>query len=142
MPALLDRAKTIAPSPADSEGASRLAHILEGSESTQKAFGEIPVPENVRLALVHVLHEMGKGHAFAIMAMDEELTPQQAAGLLKVSRAHFMRAIQLKTIPYRRVGSHYRVRLQDVLRYREEREQRGKMLDELTAQAQDLDMEY
>lgn len=74
--------------------------------------------------------------------MDEELTPQQAAGLLKVSRAHFMRAIQQKSIPYRRVGAHYRVRLQDVLRYREEYEERGKALDELVAQAQELNMGY
>ena len=73
---------------------------------------------------------------------DEELTLRQAAELLKISDAHLMRAIQQNAIPFRQVGADYRVRLQDVLSYREEREQRGKILDELTAQAQDLDMGY
>ena len=139
MSVVLDRAKTVELSPGDSEGASRLARALEVSGS---AFGEIPLPENVRLTLLHVLREMGKGSALAILALDEELTPQQASDLLKVSRAHLMRAIHQNALPTRRVGSHYRVRLRDVLGYRDERERRGRLLDELTAEAQELHMGY
>jgi excisionase family DNA binding protein len=135
VPALLDRPHTRKPSPADQKAASLLAHLLEGTEIT-------PEMEPVRAEITALLRDLGRGQGFAILAVDRDLTPTQAAKLLGVSRTHFMRILQNGDIPYRMVGAHHRVRLDDLLKYREERERRGKALDELVAQAQELDMGY
>jgi excisionase family DNA binding protein len=135
MPALLDRPHTRKPSPIDQRAASLFADLLEGVDVA-------PEMEPVRAEITALLHDLGKGQGFAILAVDRELTPTQAAKLLGVSRTHFMRIIQNEDIPYRMVGAHHRVRLDDLLKYREERERRGKALDALVAQAQDLNMGY
>jgi excisionase family DNA binding protein len=85
---------------------------------------------------------LGKGQSFTVLSNNRELSPTQAAELLGVSRGHFMRAIQNGSVPFRRVGTHYRVRLDDVLKYREARLRRRQFLDELTDQAQEPGMGY
>ena len=100
------------------------------------------ITDSLRTALLHLLMEIGKGHAVTILSSDAELTPQQAADLIQVSRPHFMRAIQQSAIPYRKVGAHYRVRLQDVLAYQTERDRRRQILKELIAESQELNLGY
>lgn len=133
MPSLQDRPHTLQPSAENRRGAALLANLLEVAQITPEA-------EPIRSELLTVLHRMGKGHGFAILPLDKELTPSQAAEVLGVSRTHFMRIVQKGDIPYRTVGTHHRVRLDDVLQYREEQKQRGQALDELIQQAQELNL--
>jgi excisionase family DNA binding protein len=136
MSALINHTHTLQASPANQRGAALLAHVLEDAKVAPEA-------EPIRAELLALLHDMGKkGQGFTILVTDKELTPTQAAEVLGVSRTHFMRVLQLKRIPHRMVGTHHRVLLKDVLAYREERERRGKLLDELTQQAQEFDMRY
>lgn len=135
MPALLDRPHTLQPSPKNREGALLLAHILETTPTKPEA-------EPIREELLTFLRNMSNGQGFAIMALDRELTPNQAAEFLGVSRSYFMRVLQQGAIPHRKVGAHHRVRLQDVLKLQEEDRQRDEALTELTEQAQELDMGY
>jgi excisionase family DNA binding protein len=136
MSALIDHTRTLQASPANQRGATLLAHVLEDAKVAPEA-------EPIRTELLALLYDMGKkGQGFTILVMDTELTPTQAAEVLGVSRTHFMRVLQLERIPHRMVGTHHRVRLKDVIAYREERIQRGKLLDELVQQAQELDMGY
>jgi excisionase family DNA binding protein len=135
MSSLIDRTHTFQPSADNRKGASLLAHLL-------KVASVAPEAEPIRTELLILLHDMGKGKGFAILPLDKELTPSQAAEVLGVSRTHFMRIAQKGEIPYRMVGSHHRMRLEDILKYREERERRGRALDELVSQAQELDMGY
>jgi len=73
----------------------------------------------------------------------DELTPGQAADFLNVSRSYLDRLLEQGDIPARNRGGQCRLRLRDVLEYKERNQRlRARCLDELTAQAQDLDMGY
>jgi excisionase family DNA binding protein len=136
MATLLDHPRTLQPSLANQRGANCLARILEVAQVEPEA-------EPIRAELISLLHDMGtKGQGFAILTLDKELTPIQAAKLMGVSRMYFMRVIQQKAIPYRMVGTHYRVLLRDVLKLQEEDNRRNDALAELTAQAQEFDIGY
>ncbi len=134
MSTLLDRSQTLEASPANQEEAGRLAKLLNAA----------PVQPNaaVHKALLEFLCAMQQGQHFVILALDRELTPARAAKILGMSRTYFMRIVQSGAIPSHHVGKHHRVLLKDVLKFQETNRQKAKMLAELTAQAQDLDMGY
>jgi excisionase family DNA binding protein len=103
---------------------------------------EVTVPDGALRLLVRVLDEMAKGNQVTVLSAAKEITPRQAAELLGVSRPFLLHLLEREHIPYRYVGSHRRIRLQDLLAYTSEQERRDRILDELTAQAQELDMGY
>ena len=93
--------------------------------------------------LREILAELANGHVVAVAAPHSELTSQQAADLLNVSRPYLVGLLEKRAIPFRRVGNRRRVRLTDVLAYRRREElERQRILDELTAEAEHLGLEY
>ena len=100
---------------------------------------EIELPHSVFEVLVRVVHEMARGNAVRVMPVRTELTTQQAADLLNVSRPFLVGLLEEGGIPFRKVGSHRRVRLDDLLVYKDTRDrERRRALNELTAESQEL----
>ncbi len=90
-----------------------------------------------------LLVNLARGNAITIVPTHAELTTQQAADILNVSRPFVIQLIDTNQLPHRMVGTHRRVLFQDVLDFKiRNREARMKILKELTAQAQELDTGY
>lgn len=91
------------------------------------------VPEAVFYVLERVAEVLARGDAITIVPVGKELTTQQAADLLNVSRQYLVRLLGQGKIPHTKTGKHRRIRIEDVLSYQQtrDRERRAK-LDELT----------
>lgn len=93
--------------------------------------------------LLTMLTEMSKGNAITVMPIHAELSTQETAELLNVSRPHLVNLLEQGNIPFRKVGTHRRILANDVFDYKQRiDEARFKALDELAAQAQELGMGY
>ena len=103
----------------------------------------IELPAGAVKLLQAILEDMASGRAVPIVPQHAELTPQQAADFLNVSRPFVVQLLEQKKLPFRLVGTHRRVRFEDVLRFKENIDaERRKVLDQLAAEAQELKMGY
>ena len=139
---VLQEAELVMPTDKESalaaETGRQIASVINSAETVPARFGqkgtasvELPVVA-VRL-LLDILEQMARGNAVTLMPVHAELTTQQAADLLNVSRTHLVQLLDEEKIPHRKVGTHRRVRAEDVLAYRRETKRaRRKALDELT----------
>lgn len=104
---------------------------------------DLVLPGHVLQILLDVLSEMSKGNAISLIPHHQEVSTQETANLLNVSRPFLVGLLEKGEIPFRKVGAHRRVLLTDVLAYREKTEQlRTQALDELSALSQDENMGY
>jgi len=86
---------------------------------------------------------MAQGNAVTIIPVHAELTTQQAAEILNVSRPFVIKLIEERTLPCKMVGTHRRVLFSDLMNYKRKMDaDRLKVLEELAAQAQELGMGY
>ena len=104
---------------------------------------EITLPQAVVNLLVDALAQIARGNSVSLIPTNAELTTQQAADLLNVSRPYLIKVLEERKIPSRKIGKHRRVLVEDLMRYKAISDaRREKALSELAKQAQELDMGY
>jgi excisionase family DNA binding protein len=130
------------------ESAAALSRLLRERPESDRARvqldgEELILPRSALSLLRNLLSEMAQGHAVTTIPVHAELTTQQAADMLNVSRPFLVKLLETDEIPHTRVGTHRRVRLKDLLEYKKQRDRKADAaLQELADQAQDLDMGY
>jgi len=131
-----------------------LQHLLGNAEQPSKQItlrvtieqpdgkkAELLLPGVTLSLLSKILTELGHGKNVMVLATDREVTTQQAADFLNVSRPYFVKLLEEGKIPYHLVGPRRRVLLGDLQRYKQQEEAaRHRGLDELVAEAQKLGM--
>jgi excisionase family DNA binding protein len=103
----------------------------------------IELPAGAVTLLMDILGSMASGQGVTLIPQDAELTTVQAADILRVSRPFLIKLLEEGKIPYRRVGKHRRIRVEDVMNYKRAIDhEREAVLGQLVADAQEQDMGY
>jgi excisionase family DNA binding protein len=97
------------------------------------------LPLSLRRVLQEALPALARGHAVTIVRFQKDLTTQQAADLLDVSRPYLVRLLDEGKIPSTKTGTHRRVHLDDVLAYRDRRDaERREAFKKLVRMTEDM----
>ncbi len=101
------------------------------------------LPNQAVNLLMTILEAMANGQNIKIIPDQTELTTMQAANILGVSRPYLIKLLETEQIPYRKVGKHRRILMEDVMAYKQAIDaEREVVLDQLVADAQAQDMGY
>ena len=103
----------------------------------------ISIPVTAFRLLNSILAEMAQGNAVTLIPVHAELSTQQAAQILNVSRPFLIEQLEKGVISYRKVGTHRRVMFKDLMEYKQTMDHnRLKALEELSAFDQKLGLGY
>jgi excisionase family DNA binding protein len=153
---LADIQKAVPPTAADAqlalESSRRLTQFLAARpkkalrvriELENEPEESISIPVTAFRLLNSILTEMAKGNAVTLIPVHAELTTQQAADILNVSRPFLIEQLEKGVIPYRKVGTHRRVMFEDLMEYKQTMDHnRLKALEELSVIDQELGLGY
>jgi len=139
------------PSTADARGADQALRALD-QQGTDRAVvravgapesSAVELPPEARTLLLRILGHMANGDAVTVVPVAAEVTAQQAAELLGVSRPFVIRLVDEGKLACRLVGTHRRIPLVDLLAFKQaNRAERRAIAAELTAEAQELGFDY
>ena len=110
-------------------------------ESQQREVVELPTFA-LRL-LGEILSELALGNAVKVVPIHAQLTTQEGADMLNVSRPHLVKLLDNGVLPHTKTGRHRRIKFTDLMAYKEQRDRTSRdAMDELAAQAQASGMGY
>lgn len=138
----------VVPDETDSELAAtasrELARAAKASITVRLEDGtDLVLPKLVTPLLINILTEMAQGNAVTLIPLHAELTTQEAANLLNVSRPFLNKILDRGELKCHKVGTHRRIKFIDLEEYRLKRDrQRSADMEELAKQAQELGLGY
>jgi excisionase family DNA binding protein len=147
---MIRRMTPVAAPPEQQAQVAALSKALEGMVHTPKRRapkcqlvgpkGEsIALPESIFYMLERVAEVLARGDSITVVPVGREVTTQQAAGLLNVSRQYLVRLLDEGRMPFRKTGKHRRLRIEDVLAFKEKRDKdRRAGLRELSQLSQEF----
>lgn len=148
----IDHPETLSPDELDpamvSEASRQLSALLAKKRQPQKYRVHVDgedcvIPTAALRMLKDIMVQLSLGNGVTLIPVHAELTTQQAADLLNVSRPYLVRLVEEKQLPCRRVGSHRRILFRDVMDFkRRQDEERLKALEAMAAEAQELGLGY
>lgn len=119
-------------------GSSRMIEVRSGAKNVS-----VEVPREAFEKFVEILGQMANGNAVTIVPVHAELTTQQAADLMNVSRPYLVRLLDAGALPFHKVGTHRRVKAADVFAYKEQADADSKSaVDELARETEKLGLGY
>ncbi len=115
---------------------SELRVLLENGQ-------ELVLPKSATRLIAHLLTEMAQGNAVTVIPVHANLTTQEAADFMNVSRPFLIGLLEAGKIPFAKVGSHRRIRFEDLMKFKTSTEaRRREIMEELAQQAQEEGMGY
>ena len=133
------------------QGQRELASLLSTKFETQRIdiFDKedkphtLVLPTSALRLLVDILGELAIGNAVKVVPVHAELTSQEAADLLNVSRPHLVKMLEEGAIPFTKTGRHRRIRFSDLMAFKQRRDEESqRAMEALAQQAQELGMGY
>jgi excisionase family DNA binding protein len=119
-----------------------LEHYLTKRQPASLKLGpghEIPLPESLARLVVQALAGAGEGRRIVLLEDTAEMTPEEAAAFLHISRPYLVKKLGAGEIPFHWVGSHRRLLVADLIAYKEQRRQRSlATLQQLREEAEEL----
>ncbi|CRM32458.1 MULTISPECIES: helix-turn-helix domain-containing protein [Pseudomonas] len=133
------------------QGQRELASLLSTKFETQRIdiFDKedkphtLVLPTSALRLLVDILGELAIGNAVKVVPVHAELTSQEAADLLNVSRPHLVKMLEEGAIPFTKTGRHRRIRFSDLMAFKQRRDQESQdAMEELVRQTRELGLGY
>jgi excisionase family DNA binding protein len=148
MSALLEGPEAAIPTRQETELATRASQVLAPKAEAELKIKlddgtELTLPRAATRLLHYLLTQMSLGNAVTLIPIHAELTTQEAADYLNVSRPYLIKLLNAQRIPYHMAGTHRRIKFTDLEVYRKNAEkEREAAMQELAKQAQELGMGY
>lgn len=126
----------------DNSHAVNIAIVEDGVEKLDNS-PLLRLPPKVLRLIADLLGSLAEGKAVSVVPKDLDVTTQEAAMFLNVSRPYLIRLLEEGKIRFHKVGSHRRIRFDDIVHYKEERTRKSNdALQALADQAQEIGMDY
>jgi excisionase family DNA binding protein len=126
----------------DHSRAVNIAIVEDGGENLADS-PLLRLPPKVLRLMADLLGALAEGKAVTIMPKELDVTTQEAAMFLNISRPYLVRLLEDGKIPFHKVGTHRRIRFEDVVQYKADRQKKsGDALQQLVNQAQELGLGY
>lgn len=144
----LERDQLLVPSQTDSELAKTASRTLARAKDqavkiTLPDGSDLELPKSMTEFLVRILTELSNGNMVDIVPIHAELTTQEAANHLNVSRPFLIKLLEQKKIRFHKVGSHRRIKFEDLREFMAQHEaQREAKMAEMAVISQKLGLGY
>jgi len=127
----------------DAEAARKMLLALAPLDASRKLSltiedQEVPVPLSLVPVLIKAAELISEGHPIDVVATDNEVSAQEAAEFLKVSRPYLLNLVKKGILPCRMVGAHHRIPMGALIAYKHDQAPRRRSLEALSAETQDL----